>query len=78
VSVTVYPNPAQDLLAVIKPENSSDYGIEIIDEIGQTLIKGNLNQRSNVVDIRNIPCGVYILVLTHGSGTKRERLIVQR
>ncbi len=69
----VYPNPAQNFLTV-ELENIGSYQISIYNSVGKKIAKIN-NEFSNnqaKLDLRNLPSGLYFLVLSKNNGVIRK------
>ncbi len=55
--VNVYPNPANDKLYVSFADNSSQHTYELVNLLGQTIVKFDTNELNTI----NIPSGIYLL-----------------
>ena len=66
-NVTIYPNPASDLMNIDMTLEESDYNISMYDMNGRlikTIADGKLlNRRQISVDVEDIPQGDYILMI---------------
>ena len=62
--------------------NQSNLTYSVVDVIGKTVIKGQLNTLSNrlsEIDVSNLNQGVYLVSLTDGQNTlQTQRLIIKR
>lgn len=66
-SLTVYPNPASELI-ILENSGNSTSGYRIISMQGEVLRYGKLDARSNVeINIASLPVGLYILKSDSGS-----------
>lgn len=75
--VSLYPNPAKDFvtISVNNPENAS---LEIFNILGSKVASIGLTNRSNTVDISNIPTGMYIFRVYSNSNTFEQKMMIQR
>jgi hypothetical protein len=56
----VYPNPTDNYLTIVSPENLSD--IEIIDIYGRIVLRNtNINITSLKIDVRSLSNGYYLI-----------------
>ena len=73
----MYPNPADAHISI----TTTAIGIvtaELVDTYGRTAYSQCHSAAGTVnIDIRDIPAGVYILLLHHSTGTERHKLIIQ-
>lgn len=58
--ISVYPNPATDVLTLEMPAHTTANDYQIISLIGKTLLTGKLEERTEI-DIRLLPPGQYIM-----------------
>lgn len=75
--IKVYPNPAHDVVNVeLLNPNLAEF--KLFDFSGKIIKKGELHMKSNKIDIKNLPKGVYILrVKTSAQETLSTKLVVQ-
>lgn len=76
--ISVYPNPADDKLHFQLSEAKDGVQLQFFNTYG-VLIKNDFLPESDVnrvIDISNLPEGVYVLHLTSGSKSKVSRIIV--
>ena len=69
--VTIYPNPFLNKLNV--KSDSKIIALRLIDYLGQTVANGN----NELLELEEIPAGVYILEATTENGTQTRRVIKQ-
>ena len=81
----LFPNPANDVLVIQLDglhNNQSNLSFSVVDVIGKTVIKEQLNTLSNrlsEIDVSNLNQGVYLVSLTDGQNTlQTQRLIIKR
>ncbi|HKR06228.1 MAG TPA: T9SS type A sorting domain-containing protein [Bacteroidia bacterium] len=73
-SLNIYPNPANDKLYVESSSNGvSESFYEVIDLPGRILM--NEKSKSNFIDIRQLPKGLYILQWHNGDKTYRKKFV---
>lgn len=60
-SLLVYPNPAQDFLYLKMDQNFQPVFFTITDLHGKTVLKGNLQNNSNAIDIQSLANGFYVI-----------------
>jgi hypothetical protein len=65
--VSVYPNPAADLLHIDMPEQASDYTAILSDIGGRILLKSTLQQHTSLSLLQLQP-GLYFLQISHPGG----------
>ena len=71
-NIRIYPNPASDYL-VIESSTPID-NISILDLLGRPVLSEQPNSKQ--LDIRDIPAGIYILILRSGREYWRGRIII--
>ena len=74
-SLSLYPNPASDIVKVITPENISDIQIEMFDNGGKN-IPVQLSEE-NTIDVSNIASGLYLITITSDDLKITKKLIVK-
>jgi len=80
-SLSIYPNPAKDVVTIILPDmNDAMVTLEIIDIQGKIVssqpLKNITGQKNTTIDISNIAPGSYYLTLDTSNGFYRSRLVV--
>ncbi|GEM_PF-2852545 len=66
----IYPNPASDFFNVNNPEEYTDY--IIYNNLGEKIIKGNIDGNPSRIDIRDLSDGLYFIRLMKN---KKHRII---
>jgi len=61
--VEIYPNPANDLIQILIPENYSNAYLSIKDLRGQVIQNMALKTNNNKLQLGNIPSGLYVFEL---------------
>ena len=63
-SVSIYPNPASDMLQVEFAYEQSHF--QIVSKNGKVVARGMLQKGLNTVDLTDLSCGTYLLKHEHG------------
>ncbi len=71
--ISIYPNPSDEYIN-ISCDIIEDYEITIYNTLG---IKVLQQEKSNTIDISQLPSGVYIVEIKHEGGCHSERLIIE-
>ena len=76
--VSLYPNPANDLLNVYNAKNSTSLMV-IFDLSGKTVLRSQVNSGQNQLQLTNISSGVYLVELFNG-GKKisNQKLVISK
>jgi len=76
--VSLYPNPANDLLNVYNAKNSTSLMV-ISDLAGKTVLRSQVNSGQNQLQLTNISSGVYLVELFNG-GKKisNQKLVISK
>ncbi|MEC8968562.1 MAG: T9SS type A sorting domain-containing protein [Bacteroidota bacterium] len=84
IEFKLFPNPASDVLVIQLDglhNNQSNLTYSVVDVIGKTVIKGQLNtlsNRSSEMDVSDLNQGVYLVSLSDGQNTlQTQRLIIK-
>ena len=76
-NVSVYPNPAQDVVFIELSGETELTDIEIYSIGGQKLVKGSFNSNTYQVNVSELPQGMYLLKLTRGSKMAVKNVVVK-
>lgn len=68
-NITIYPNPASDLITVKSSSNTLGSTYIITDQTGRNVMAGQLNNERTLVDITLLAKGIYLF---HIQGPNRE------
>lgn len=69
-SLSIYPNPATDILKIDNADNLANASFSIVDILGKTVIQSKaLN--NNAIDVSNLSSGVYVLSVSSENGAKQ-------
>lgn len=80
--ISVYPNPAEDVVNItVKELTNINYNVTITDITGKTVFNNQLNSMLNnnaaSINISNFNKGMYFIYLTNEQGTSTQKLIVR-
>ena len=78
--ILIYPNPANDQIQLLTGKNNSELFLELFDLNGKTIL-GRTTAGNDHVDIDEILCGTYILLLKKdkdGESIYRDLIIISR
>jgi len=74
-SMSLYPNPANDIITVA---GLSEPGvITVISSSGSTLLNVNANSSSSVIDVSNLPSGVYVISFSNQKSNINKKLLIR-
>lgn len=77
--VSLYPNPAKDVIIISNAEAVTNATISIINSVGKTVLQsGNRSGRNLNVDIANLPAGSYMVQVSANSKTTTLKFVKQR
>jgi hypothetical protein len=62
--VSVYPNPASNVLNVTSNENMTGFNLEMYDVVGRVVISQILEGNSNAINIAKLANGTYVYKIT--------------
>ncbi len=74
-SLTIYPNPTNDILYINGFSNNTNALVEVVDLQGKVVLKSLVS--NNSIDVSNINDGIYILKVVSSEGQFSERLFKQ-
>lgn len=64
-SLSVFPNPASDIISVTIKDDLLNTNFTILDQLGRTVLAGQLLENTNLVNIEQLNPGYYILVINN-------------
>jgi hypothetical protein len=71
--ITIYPNPAQNVLNIQLANSNAIEFVRILDINGRTVLTTNDN--SNVIDVNSLQAGFYIVTVSTQAGTVTKKFI---
>lgn len=74
--VKVYPNPAQNTVTITLPANAIKTTVEILTMQGQLVKNFMIGGGNQHLDISGLANGMYVLTITTGNRTVKQRLVV--
>lgn len=74
----VYPNPSSDYIIIEQPARIWVRQLELVNQLGQVLVKEETRDRVLRLDVRHLPQGVYILRIKSSNGTEIRKISVVR
>ncbi len=74
-NIDIYPNPTTNELQIDNIAIPTIY--KIYNLVGTTLQQGTLKERSNIISIRAIPAGMYLLEMVDEEGNKTTKKIIK-
>lgn len=75
--ITLYPNPANDIINVTMPQNTSINNYQVIDVTGKVLLKGSITPQSNAINIAALSQGSYIVKLS-GNNIQVSKMVIKQ
>ena len=75
--ITIYPNPANTSITVIKTNVNTNTTIELFDAIGKKLYRVILTQTSNQINTSLLPNGCYIISCTNANEVFTKKIMVK-
>ena len=73
--ITIFPNPATDILNITSSETISE--IEIVNVMGQVVKRIEINSDNAVCDVEDLKAGVYIVRISTASATLSQRKFIK-
>ncbi len=73
--ISVYPNPTSDVLFFDNIQRK--IYVQLNDIYGKSVLKSDLNERE-VLETKNIPVGVYELIIDDGKNVTSQKLVISR
>lgn len=78
-SVRVYPNPSSETVTITSSSNTVDQSFKVFDTQGRVVLSGLLDGNGEVLDVKDLPAGVYHLaVLDESKALRTARFVVTR
>ena len=80
LKVVIYPNPAQDFIAIQSQMAENNLKIELIDELGKVVKESKILQGStlSIIETDSIYNGIYFVKISDGSIFKTYKVIINK
>ena len=72
-TLSVYPNPATDIMKVESTQTVGSY--EVYDITGARVIRNEPNAKAFTLDLRDLPSGTYLLKNVTKGSTQTQRIV---
>ena len=76
-TVSIYPNPANDILNIVVPNEFNNSQITIHDLSGKIVVQQKLIAGNNASSLANLSEGIYIVEISNLNSSYIEKLIIQ-
>jgi type IX secretion system substrate protein len=76
--ISVWPNPAKDVVYVQNNGTDNDAKTEIFDQFGKMMSATVLHPGNNTVNMSNLPTGTYIMHIQEADGTMYNKKIIKK
>jgi hypothetical protein len=73
----IYPNPADDKLC-FENKNNRPYMVQIINILGNTLLKKQFTNSFETINISNIPKGIYLVKIIQDNNLFAKKIVVRQ
>ncbi|WP_313091301.1 M28 family peptidase [Chryseobacterium flavum] len=74
-TVKIYPNPANDILHIELPVQTSNFSFEISNSMGRSMLRVNNEKK---IDVSSLQSGVYVGILKVGEETLVKNIMIER
>jgi len=80
LTATIYPNPAQDFVAIQTKMAQNNIKVSLIDELGKEIKTETIAQGSTmcIFDLQTVYNGIYFIKLNDGKDSKSYKIILQK
>lgn len=75
--ISLYPNPANDVLNIVVPADWNNAIITIKDLQGKTISTEKLNPGLNANDVSDLATGIYLVEVSQADACLKQKLVVQ-
>ncbi len=77
-NISVYPNPASDQLTIEGLSENGVIKISLINKKGvNVLTEREINGHTHVIQVQNIPAGMYMLEITGEKGRLLKKVMIE-
>lgn len=77
IEMSVYPNPAKDMLYIQTPNNTNTFNLSVFDLQGKELVRKNIKGNLNTIDLQSFSKGVYMLQLYNTEILKTVKFVIE-
>lgn len=70
--IVLYPNPTSYQLFLNLVETNNDLKYELINVVGELLLNDKIAQTSTIINLENLPAGIYILTVSSLNNSKSK------
>jgi hypothetical protein len=79
-NLKIYPNPAQDFIAIQTELVTDDLDVTLVNELGQIIKSNKILQGStlSILDISSIYNGIYFVKISNGKDSKSHKVIIKK
>ncbi len=74
-AIKIFPNPSQEELNILIPQNNSEFSFEIIDLNNRIYLTSRTISTSNTIDVSHLKNGLYFLKITSNGKTEIAKFI---
>lgn len=80
LKVTIYPNPAQEFIAIQTDAAENNLDVQLIDELGKVVKESKILQGStlSIIETDAIYNGVYFVKISEGKNSKTYKIIINK
>lgn len=80
LNLKVYPNPAQDFIAIQSNLLNRNLKLELINELGQVVLRSEITQGStlSIMETHTLYNGIYFLKVSENNNTKTYKIIIKK
>lgn len=77
-SLTIYPNPANEMVSIFTESNTSNSKIEIYNTVGDLVTETVFNGNKITVNTDNFSAGIYTIKLVSGANSISKKLVIYK
>ena len=78
VEVKAFPNPASSILNVNLVNGGENVKFELINVLGESVVKMNLNEGTNAINVDRLPNGIYFYsIVKNGTILETKKIMVR-
>jgi hypothetical protein len=80
IQITVYPNPAQDFIAIQTQLTENNIKVEVIDMLGKVVKTTEIVQGStlSIIETDTLYNGIYVIKVSDGKNVKTQKVIINK